>query len=414
MKLVVPYLKMRPGPNGDRPRWEPGPALRKAGFSGRDLKDDLGEWLSEEAAIAKARALNAEVEEWKKTGKAKVGKPLKKKHPRSCQQLFELWSGPKHVEFGLLGKNTQDDYITKARQFLNIAIDPKTGDVGEDVAGGDTFADIHVGAITRRHLKNLWRELYRDRGHAMANGVLRVVSIMMTFAVDEEWRRDNPASKLKIKQTAPRQVLWLPDELELIVKTADEMGKFSIGDAVIVALHAGQRQGDTLALPERIFDESRVRLSQLKSNGKARIDAPMTPALLARLAEIKARRAGGKVHALDRPLIQRDTDGTPHDDRHYFGKQFRLVRDAAADKMGEDGKPLCPHIADKNFQDLRDTAVTRLALAGCTLPEIAAITGHDTESITRIIKHYLVLQPAMADAAIGKLTAWLEREAIAI
>jgi hypothetical protein len=411
MKLTVPYLKLRNG----RPRWEPGPALRKAGFTGRDLKDGSGEWLPEAQAIAKAQALNAEVNEWRETGKAKVGKPLKKKHPRSCQALFNLWSDPsRHTEFGLLRESTRSDYLSKARQFLETPIDAKTGDVGADRSGSDTFADIHVGAISRRHLKNLWREMYRERGHAMANGILRVVSIMMTFAVDEEWRRDNPAAKLKIKQTKPRQVLWLPDELELIVKTADEMKLWSIGDAIVVALHSGQRQSDVLALPERIFDEQRIRLSQLKSNGKSRIDAPMTPALLRRIHNLKERRRGETVISLDRPLIRRDTSAEPHDDRHYFGKQFRLVRDAAADKMGEDGKPLCPNIADKNFQDLRDTAVTRLAMAGCTLPEIAAITGHDTESITRIIKHYLVLNSAMADAAIGKLTAWLEKEAIAI
>jgi hypothetical protein len=67
----------------------------------------------------------------------------------------------------------------------------------------------------------------------------------------------------------------------------------------------------------------------------------------------------------------------------------------------------CPSVADKRFQDLRDTAVTRLALAGCELPKIAAITVHSLTSITAIIKHYPVLQPAMADAAIAKLSAWL-------
>ena len=74
----------------------------------------------------------------------------------------------------------------------------------------------------------------------------------------------------------------------------------------------------------------------------------------------------------------------------------------------------CPSLAEKRYQDLRDTAVTRLALAGCSMAEIAAITGHSIPSITQIIKHYLVLQPEMADAAIAKLSAWLEAQHIAL
>lgn len=54
--------------------------------------------------------------------------------------------------------------------------------------------------------------------------------------------------------------------------------------------------------------------------------------------------------------------------------------------------------------------MTRLALAGCELPQIA---GHSLTSITGIIKHYLVLQPAMWDAAAAKLSGWMEQQEIA-
>jgi hypothetical protein len=73
-----------------------------------------------------------------------------------------------------------------------------------------------------------------------------------------------------------------------------------------------------------------------------------------------------------------------------------------------------PAILEKKIQDLRDTAVTRLALAECDLVQISAITGHSIHSIPQILKHYLVMQPEMADAAINKLTIWLKKEGIAI
>lgn len=62
------------------------------------------------------------------------------------------------------------------------------------------------------------------------------------------------------------------------------------------------------------------------------------------------------------------------------------------------------------FMDTRDTAVTKLAEAGCTIPEICAITGHDEESAYKVLKHYLALNGSMADAAIAKFVAFEERK----
>jgi integrase len=56
------------------------------------------------------------------------------------------------------------------------------------------------------------------------------------------------------------------------------------------------------------------------------------------------------------------------------------------------------------FHDLRGTAVTRLALAGCTEAEIATITGHSLRDVRSILDaHYLNRDPALAESAIRKL-----------
>jgi integrase len=56
-----------------------------------------------------------------------------------------------------------------------------------------------------------------------------------------------------------------------------------------------------------------------------------------------------------------------------------------------------------NFSDLRGTAVTRLALAGCTVPEICAITGHSHDEANAILQaHYLHRDPQIAWNAIRK------------
>jgi hypothetical protein len=61
------------------------------------------------------------------------------------------------------------------------------------------------------------------------------------------------------------------------------------------------------------------------------------------------------------------------------------------------------------FHDLRGTAVTRLALVGCTEAEIATITGLSLASVRTILDaHYLHRDRALAASAIQKL----EREQI--
>ena len=69
----------------------------------------------------------------------------------------------------------------------------------------------------------------------------------------------------------------------------------------------------------------------------------------------------------------------------------------------------CPSIASLRFKDFRATAVTLLAEAGCTIPEICAITGHSLKQATQILEHYRAATRAQADAATAKLDAHLAR-----
>ena len=76
--------------------------------------------------------------------------------------------------------------------------------------------------------------------------------------------------------------------------------------------------------------------------------------------------------------------------RYHFTHEFRRIRDLAG-------------ITSLQFRDLRRSAVVRLAEAGCTVPEIAAITGHQLGRTARILETYLPRTAPMARAAIRKL-----------
>jgi hypothetical protein len=70
--------------------------------------------------------------------------------------------------------------------------------------------------------------------------------------------------------------------------------------------------------------------------------------------------------------------------------------------------------ADLTFHDFRGTAVTRLAIAGATVAEIASITGHSLDTAQAILdKHYLWLwttSPSTEPAASSRTVNALLRD----
>ena len=93
-----------------------------------------------------------------------------------------------------------------------------------------------------------------------------------------------------------------------------------------------------------------------------------------------------------------------------------LPRTATHILTGADGQPWKPYtfrhvwkevadlagISGLHFHDLRGTAVTMLAEAGCTSPEIAAITGHTLSHVESILEKYLSRTRHLAQSAISK------------
>lgn len=357
--------------------WDPGPRVRERGFKGRALTDEAGRPLALADAMKAADALNLEV----RTGQA----PRRRTPTKSTRTVRALWeryeASPRFLR---LAKSSQADYRWKIKVFL------------------DAFGDEPLAAIEPHHLYPWWEEIVEARGHAMANGVIAVARACLSHARRIGWRADNPARKLELVSVPPRVVVWTPAECDAFVRTADTMGLHGAGDAFFLALHTGQRQADVLALPVPQIDGGRAKLRQGKTG--ARVSVPYTPALQSRLEAILARRKRQAVVRLDAPLVL-DAHGNRYT-KTTHGRDFRRVREAVAAELPDAGK--------KEYRDLRDTAITRLALAGCTIVEISAITGHEMKTITTVLKHYIALDAVNADAAIAKLNEWMREEGIAV
>jgi integrase len=74
------------------------------------------------------------------------------------------------------------------------------------------------------------------------------------------------------------------------------------------------------------------------------------------------------------------------------------------------GSAAAAGITDLHFHDIRGTTVTMLAEAGCTLPEIASITGHTLRLAQDTLDKYLARTSKLAASAIAKFENVIETE----
>jgi site-specific recombinase XerD len=377
MKISVPYFRWRDG----RPRWEPGPALRKAGHKGKDLRAPDGAWLAWGDAIEEARAINAAI--------ADASQNRNRMPPVESRALAHAWASLTATpEFRALAQNTRSDYIRKASVFLAWA------------------GDAPLSQLRRKTIRQYWRVLQERRGHAMANGVIAVLRLTLSHAVDEEWIAVNPASNLRMKSVAPRVVFWSDAECAAMLDAADELGEHGIGDAIVLALHTGQRQSDILALPAGLLgNDGMVRLEQRKT--KSLVAFPATGILVSRLAAAERRNAAQwlKMRAEDRTLILDDRTGRRFN-RYTFGHRFAEIRKRAT--------LIEPGCLQKQFLDFRDTALTRLYMAGLTILQIAAISGHEIRTVDQVLRHYVALNASDGRAAIAAYETWLKERGAAV
>ncbi|MBN8995916.1 MAG: hypothetical protein J0H94_11885 [Rhizobiales bacterium] len=426
-----PYVKLRPRGDGTyRPRFEPGPLQRAAGFTAQDLKNADGTWFTLDQVATFATAKREEI----RSGQAKGAGELAPA-PKSVAKLLDAYLAS--ADFKRLAPKTQADYEWKATAIRWKQIAEPGPEVTEGlsrrqaefakrawrndarkVRQPEPIAIAPASSLTPAIVKTFFEYLERERGLSMALGTIMVLSAAFSWArLAEGWEiKVNPCHDLDLPRPEPRVVTWTFDEVRAAIAAADQLGMPSIGDAILIGLFSGQRQGDILALvdkagtnrtlAERVADGEPMRLVQSKT--KARVAVFAAPDLIARLAAAEARRKAraeesGVTLVGDVAVVQNEKTGAAWTG-DKFRRRFAEVRALAAKQV--------PSIAGRNFQDLRDTAVTWLARAECTLAEICSITGHSLQSATTIFKHYLELGEPFAREAIRKQVEWMEREGV--
>jgi integrase len=212
---------------------------------------------------------------------------------------------------------------------------------------------------------------------AMANLTRSVLSKVMAYAIETGIRRDNPFAGLKSYRLGTYHT-WTDVEIAQFER------RWPLGTrerlAFALLLYTGQRGGDVVKMLRSDIIDGRIRVAQDKVR-KGTINELLIPIHPALARALQAGPIVGMTHLIT------STRGTP------MQSLTKLIA-AAAKAAGL--PPRCV------AHGLRKAALRRLAEAGSTTKQIAAVSGH--RSLSEIERYTARAdQAGLAEAAIAKL-----------
>lgn len=219
-----------------------------------------------------------------------------------------------------------------------------------------------------------WRDSMADRPRT-ADYAWTTLARVLSFAKDRGRIAVNICEKGGRLYEADRaDMIWTDDYIKRLIAVAS----VEVRAVLMMALWTGQRKGDLLRAPWSAYDGKTLRFKQSKTGAKVVIPVGQP---LKEMLDSMTRRS---------PIILTNTRGTP-----WTLDGFSTSWGKAVAKTEIEGL---------TFHDIRGTAVTRLALAGCSNAQIASITGHSLRDVDAILDaHYLGGKTELAEQAMAKL-----------
>lgn len=234
---------------------------------------------------------------------------------------------------------------------------------------------VDVRRVGRREMTDIRNALARVRGNGAATAFVRAASAMFGWAIENGWLDHTPMQKVK-RLPGGTLPAWTHEEAALAIQNLPE----HLRRPIVLALYTGQRRIDLIRMPWNSYNGHSIRLTQQKTGTPLVI--PVHPTLKIELDAWRSEAAS--------LLILTNKFGRPWRDSN-LSKQ-----------LGEALPRIEGFPPGKNIHGLRKLAAASLAEAGCTINEIAAVTGHKSLGMLRLYTASAD-QERLAEAAIVRL-----------
>lgn len=268
------------------------------------------------------------------------------------------------------------DAFQKSRDFTGLRERTRLDYTAKIKAIEAEFSDFPLAALgdkRTRHEFMAWRDRLAEKSLRQADYAWVVLARILSWSKGRGLIDVNPCERggRLYDETRADKVWSADDEAAFKAKAPKELVL-----ALMLALWTGQRQGDLLALEWSAYDGEKIRLQQSKTG--TRVTIPVGAPLKAIL---DPNRGQGRIM-----LNTRGHAWTEEGFRASWAKAQRKAK-----------------VTGVTFNDLRGTAITRLALAGCTEAEIATISGHSLRDVRSILDaNYLHRDTRLGDSAMKK------------
>ena len=242
----------------------------------------------------------------------------------------------------------------------------------------EVFGDIPLRSITRVSARAFYDTFSQKK--RMAHQLISTARLIMNFGIDIGQLEFNPFENMRISKGSKRSQVWSAEQITNAISEAEKLGWPSVGLAIRLAMDIGQRPGDVRSMTWGSYDGTMLKLRQSKTGEW--VEVPVLPDLKKCL---DMHRRGDDKH-----LLVNESTGQPYRKELLQERVRTAMRNAGISD-------------DLQLRDLRRTAVVRMAVAGSTNAEIAAITGHSINNTAQILEVYLPRNSAMAKNAMDKV-----------
>lgn len=232
-----------------------------------------------------------------------------------------------------------------------------------------------VRGLTAKHIGAI-RDKGADKPGATRNLLKRLRSVF-AFALERGMVTVNPVVGVKLPKEGKGFRPWTEDDIAQFVKHWPEGSRARL--ALALLLYTGQRRSDVVTMGRQHVRDGMLHVTQKKGGGKVMLALPLHPELKRTLDGLPKDNMTFIMTAYGRPMTEAGFT-------QWFGKCVVKA-----------GLPpdLSPH-------GLRKAAARRLAEAGASPHQIAAITGH--ASLKEVERYTLsASQPILAKAAMKLL-----------